>query len=949
MILRRPLAALFLLLGLLAPPLSAAPRPPAVWVFEQSDVRPDPAWRFGRLPNGMRYILRHNATPGGEVVVRMQIDAGSLDEADSERGYAHFVEHMAFQGSTHVREGEMVRLLERSGLAFGADTNAFTSFDTTTYHLDLPNNTPGLIDTALMLMRETVSELNFDPAVVARERGVVLSERRDRNTWAYRETVDRFAFNDPGAYYPRRMPIGTEETLNAATAQSLRAFWRRAYVPAKTTLVLVGDVDVAQVEAKIRAQFADWPAAPAAPQPDAGPIDPQDAGRTALYIDGALSEHLTIARRAPWRDEPDTWANRREALLRGIGIGIINRRLQHLARGDNPPFRAAHFGVSDIFRAGQETVLSIDAVDGQWRRALGAATTEVRRTLEQGVTPAEIAEYFANLRANTEASVARGDTLSTASLAQAALNLLRNDAIPSAPADSLRWLIEQEPTLTPQVVMAAVQRQIQPLDNPLIRFTGRQAPQGGSLALRSAWNEAASAPLPQGTTPPPVPFAYRDFGPAGQVVADQREPGLGIREIRFANGVRLNLRHTDLAHDSVLVSMAVDGGRMLATRDNPLAVEMTGMMGTGGLGRHSLDDLQSLTAGRQVGLGLSAGSETFDAAAATRPADLLLQLQLMAAMITDPGYRHEGELIFHQNANTMFTRLRATPGAALQSGLSGILSDQDPRFTLQPRGAFRALSFARLKRDITDRLTHGAIEIGIVGDVDEAQAIAAVAQTLGALPAREAEFRPYADQRQHPFTAQRTERQLTHTGPRDQALIDLVWPTRDDSDPEEKQVLNMLQRVVSIQITEGLRQRLGRSYAPSASSEPSRIWRGYGTFSIAASVDVADVALTRRVMAETVAALRDGPPSQDVMLRARAPLLETIDNALKGNAGWLALVERAQTRPDQIERHLRARERLLAVTPAQVQAAARRYLGEEAAVAVTVLPEPAATTVQATN
>lgn len=955
MMLRRFLAPLLCLLGIAglaalpgAPVLGAAtPGHPADqhagWVFETSDVRPDPAWRFGRLPNGMRYILRHNAMPQGEVVVRMQIDTGSLDETDTTRGYAHFVEHMAFQGSTHVREGEMVRLLERSGLAFGADTNAFTSFETTTYHLDLPNNTPALLDTALMLMRETATELTFAPTAVARERGVILAERRDRDTWQYRETLDRFAFTDPAAYYTRRMPIGTDETLNAATAQSLRAFWHRHYVPGNTTLIMVGDIDVAGTEAAIRAKFRDWAPAPVPRHPDAGPIDPGDAGRTGVYIDSALSEHLSITRRAPWRDEPDTWAARHEALLRNVGLGIINRRFQRMARRPSPPFRAASFGASDLFHAGRETALHIDSVDGQWRTALSAATAELRRALEQGVTQAEITEQFTNLRATTEATAARADTLPSAGLAQSALNLLRNDAIPSSPSEGLAWLRAQESSLTPEAVLAAVRRYTRSLDDPLIRFTGRQPPQGGAQALRAAWNAAAGAPLPAASQATPMAFAYTDFGPAGRVVDDKREAALGIREIRFANGVRLNIKHTDLVHDQVMVSLALDGGRMLATRDNPLAVEMVGAMATGGLGKHSLDDLQTLTAGRMVSLGMGAGAETFNAASATRPGDLLLQLQLMAAMITDPGYRLEAEAIFHQDANTMFTRLRATPGAALQSGIGGLLSDGDPRFTLQPVGAYRTRTFARLKQDIADRLAHGAIEIGIVGDVGEEEAIAAVAATLGALPPREEDFRPYADQRQRSFTARRGEQQLTHTGPRDQALIEMVWPTRDNSDPQEKQVLNLLQRVMHIQLTENLRQRLGRSYSPSASSEPSRIWPGYGTFSIAASVDVASLPLARRVMGETLAALRDHAPSDDVILRARAPLLESIDNALKTNSGWLGLVDRAQTRPDEIDRHLRARERLLAVTAAQVQAEARRYLRDEAVVAITVEPEPAGT------
>jgi zinc protease len=163
----------------------------------------------------VRYILRHNETPKGEVIVRMRFDVGSLDEGEKERGFAHFVEHMAFQGSTHVAQGEMVRLLERKGLAFGAHTNAFTTYETTTYHLDLPRNTPDLIDTALMLMRETASELTISPDSVSSERGVILSEKRDRNSWQYREAQDRFAFADP-------MPVMCNAARSAPTKR-----WRR--------------------------------------------------------------------------------------------------------------------------------------------------------------------------------------------------------------------------------------------------------------------------------------------------------------------------------------------------------------------------------------------------------------------------------------------------------------------------------------------------------------------------------------------------------------------------------------------------------------------------------------------------------------------------------------------------------------------------------------------------
>ncbi|RVU06437.1 insulinase family protein [Novosphingobium umbonatum] len=946
--------ALFLSASILAAPPMAVAAPtrslhhaaspkPAPWVFVKTDVAPDPGFRTGQLANGMRYILRHNETPKGEVLVRLAIAAGSLDEGENERGYAHFVEHMVFQGSTHVPQGEMIKLLERQGLAFGAHTNAFTGAETTTYHLDLPRNTPTLIDTALMLMRETVSELTIDPATVKRESGVILAEKRDRDSWQYREIVDRAAFADPQARYTNRMPIGTEESLKGATADGLRAFWRRNYVPSKAVLIVVGDVDVAQIEASIRARFADWPAAPAAPQPDAGPIDLANKGRSSIYLDPALSEHLAITRRSAWSKIPDSWANRREALLRAIGYGIINRRLQSIARSSNPPFRAAQFGTGNLYRAARETALHIDSIDGQWRRAMLAAVTAWRGAMEQGVTPAEVEEQLANLRAGAEAMTARAATQSNGALVDQALALVRFDAIPGVPADYLAFLRRTEPEITPDAVMAAVKRYAASLDDPLIRFTGRRAPDSGEAALRSAWNEAMAAPLTAAATKQAASFAYTDFGPAGSVISDRREPAFGIRQIRFANGVMLNLKHTDLAKDSILFSLKLDGGHLLATKDNPLAVEMTSMLASSGLGKHTTDELQTLNAGKAVSYGLGAGADAFGSVTTTRPADLLRQLQLQAALLTDPGYRPEAEAIFRQNVNTLFLRLRATPSSALQAEIGGILSDNDPRYSLQPVTAYRALTFAKLKRDIGDRLAHGALELALVGDVDEETAIRSVAQTFGALPLRETEFQPYPDAHQRSFTANRAPRQITHKGPADQALVEVVWPTRDDSDPQEKQVLNLLQRIIRLQLTENLRQKLGRAYSPSASSEPSRIWKDYGTFSIAASVDTGSVEIARQTIAQTVAELAQAVPSQDLMLRARQPLLETIDNALKTNGGWLSLTARAQSEPDQIERHLHARERLLALTADQVRDAATRYL-VKGGIEFIVTPEIAAKT-----
>ena len=951
---RRCLGAASLILALAAGHAHAQAPAPAgpVWGFETSDVAVDPAFHFGRLANGMRYIIVPNASPSGVAMVRMQIAAGSLDETDAERGLAHFTEHMAFEGSTHVPQGAMVPLLQRLGLAFGADTNAFTGHETTTYVLDLPKNDPKLLDTALMLFRETASELTFAPDAVARERGVVLAEKRDRDSWNYRDSQEQQAFFEPRARYGARMPIGEASVIEGATASQLRGFWAREYVPAKTTLVVVGDVDAASVEAAIRAHFADW--APQAaglaspPQPSAGPITAEDAGRTDVYLDPALPERITISRKGPYQPEADTQAQRQTCLLRRIGYGIINRRLQHLARGSRPSFRDAAFFTNDIFKAGRASHLVVDAISGQWRRAITDVGQVWRRAMADGFTPSEVAEQLANTREAEEHAAASADTRTDAALMNQAFALLHDQRIPSPPAESLARFNAFAPQITPQMVLAALKGEA--LDYaaqaPLIRFQGRLAPDGGAAAVRAAWDSAMTAPLPPQTDTGTPSFAYTSFGTGGRVVADTREAQLGIRQVRFANGVRLNIRHTDLARDQVLVSLALDGGDMLNTAGNPLATAMVGALANGGLGKHSQDDMQTLLAGHRVSAQLSAGPDVFAEGGATTPADLALQLQVMTALIVDPGYRAEGEAQYHLAINTMFQQLRATPGSALSTAIGGILSDKDPRFTLQPQHDYQTLTYARLKRDITDRLAHGAIEIGIVGDIEEDKAVALVAATLGALPAREGEFQPYADQRQRPFTADHTPRTLPHTGPANQALIDDVWLTRDDSDPVENIELNLLAQIETIQLTDGLREKLGKAYSPGASSQTSRVYKGYGTFAVSASVDVKDLGLTRAEIAASIAGLRDHPVSDDLLLRARAPLVQGIDNALKTNGSWLGLVARAQSQPDRIDRLTKAKARMLAITPAQLQATARRYLADAAMVDVAALPDVSAQTAQ---
>lgn len=938
-----PLALTTALAAQDTPPAAAvAEAPQPVWAFESSDVPVDPGFVFGRLDNGMRYAIRRNATPQGTAMVRMRIDSGSLEEREDERGLAHFLEHMAFNGSTGIPEGEMVKLLEREGLAFGADTNASTGFESITYMLNLPRNDAKLLDTALMLMRETASELTISDAAVERERGVILAERRDRAGFQQRNFEDNVAFIAPGARYASRLPIGTIASLESATAAQIRGLYERTYVPANTVLVVVGDYPVDEVEAAIRARFASWQPAPPPPEPVTGPIDITRKGLTDIHLDPALAEEVTLSRFTPWRDEPDTVSNRDAALVRRIGYGIINRRLARLARGEDAPFRGASFGTGDLFEDARLTSLSVSSADGEWRKGMLAAVREVNEALAYGFTRAELDEQLANLRTAYENAVKGAETRSHATFVNAALALAGDERVPSTP----QWQLEQferiAPTLTPEMVWQAVKADAAPLEEPLIRFEGRNPPEGGEAGLRSAFTQSMALPIAPPADNGPLAFAYTDFGTPGTIASDTTEPRLGLRQIRFANGVRLTLKPTTIREDRIAFTLSLDGGDLMNTREAPMRVALTDSLALGGLGKHSQDELSSVLAGRSVGLGLASAGDAFSTSGNTTRRDLALQMQVLAALLTDPGYRREGEERFRKGIENYFATLDSTPGRALGTALGGILSDNDPRFTLQPKEAFLALDYAGLKAAIGDRLASGAIELALVGDFDEAEAIAAVAATLGALPAREAAFNLREEARTRSFTATRGQRILTHKGEADQALLQWTWPTTDDSDLAETLRLGLLARVARIALTEKLREELGQAYSPSAGASNSRIYRDYGTFSLAVSVDVTQVEATRAAVDEVVAALRDSGPSADMIERARRPLLEEYDNALKDLGGWISLAARAQSDPERLDRWFAAPDLIRTITPADLQATAGKWLAAGSAVEVAVVPEASA-------
>lgn len=556
------------------------------WGVPLTDVTPDPSIRYGTLPNGMRYAIMRNALPKDGAALRLRFEFGSIGEAENERGLAHFIEHMAFNGSTNVAEGEMIKILERQGLKFGPDTNAATGFDTTTYMLDLPRAAGETLDTAMMLMREVAGEVKFDPKAVDRERGVILGERRVRDTFQLKQAEDQVAFQLPTTPYPDRFPIGTETVLRTATADTMRDLYHRYYRPEYATLVFVGDADPALIEAKIRARFGDWKGVGKAGTPLLrGIVDLKRPAEFDTYVHPAAATVVSKIAFRPWEDPADTLATRRDILIRSLAIAAFNRRIERLANAPGSVLLGGGMNDGETKKAALNVSLSIAAKDGAWKDALATSDQELRRALEHGFTAAELDLQRTDNIGRLKAAVQQANARTSQSLASAILQVVGEDDFVTTPAFRLAYYERVAPTVTPAEVNAAF-RKLWTGSAPLIHVSGKQ--EMDNKALAAAYSEsrklAVAAPKAQSA----VAFGYDSFGPAGKVVEDKTVADLGIRTIRFANNVRLNIKRTDFEAGRVSYTMRMAGGMLALPRDRPgLAMMISALSSVAATGKHS--------------------------------------------------------------------------------------------------------------------------------------------------------------------------------------------------------------------------------------------------------------------------------------------------------------------------------------------------------------------------
>ena len=939
-------AASFAVLTTAAPALAQAQvQPSDPWAHATSDIPVDSNVRFGVLPNGMQYAILRNATPAGQASLRLRIDAGSLMENDNQLGLAHFMEHMAFNGTTNIPENDLLRILERLGLAFGADTNAFTSFDQTAYLLELPRTNDETVDAALRIMREQVSEALMAPDAVDAERGVIEGEERMRNTPQMRVAKAQFGLIASGQRLANRLPIGDLNIIRTAPRDRFVEFYDAYYRPNRATFIAVGDFDVEVMEGKIRAAFESWtPKAADGPDPDLGQIA-ERGPETRILVEPGIQSSVDINWIRPPDLDPDTVAERRDNLIRNLGLAVLTRRLGELARADNPPFVSASASTASVFDSLSAGSVSASFNPGGLTRALETIEQEQRRLVQFGITQAELQREITDNRTRLQNAVTAAATRSTPALANGLLGAVNEGDVFASPATSLDLFNATVEGLTPEQVTAAV-RPVFEGQGPVVMVTSPVPIEGGEAAVTAALEASRQVAVTARADEAALEWPYTDFGTPTQPSARSEIADLGVTRVDFPNGVRLFVKPTDFRDNQILVNVRTGIGELALPADRVTAMTFANsVMGPGGTSRLTVDQLTRVLSGKTYSVNAALGTDAYSLGGATRPEDLQLQMQVLTAHLVDPGLRAAPFEQARSQHPAQLAQLRATPGGVLGRDLGELISSGDQRDATPSEEEVAAMSIEEIRAGVIEGRARGPIDIVMVGDVTVDAAIATVANTFGALPDRGAQAEPLPGSDVRRFPAPSAEPvQLKHEGPGEQAIGLIGWPTADAiGDKLEARQLAILNAVVQLRLNEEVREKLGISYGPGSAASSSPVFPGYGFLLMLAETRPESLPVLFSAFDSIAASLRDTPISDDELLRARAPAVESLRRSQADNSYWVSQLAEAGRKPETFDEIRSNISDLESVTPADIQRLARQYLAADKAWRLTITSDnPAA-------
>ncbi|WP_375291669.1 M16 family metallopeptidase [Qipengyuania sp.] len=917
------------------------------WIYRGSDVPPDQEWLFGEMPNGVRYAVRENGVPPGQVSIRVRIDAGSLYERDSEQGYAHLLEHLLFRESKYLGPAQAIPTWQRLGATFGRDTNAETTPTQTVYKLDLPNADPAKLDESIKLLSGMIRSPVLSTKNVKAEVPIVMAEKRERGGAAERQSELTRKTLFTGQLLADRSPIGTEETLSAARGRSVRAFYNRWYRPENVVVSIAGDFDRAELAAAVEKWFGDWKgrgkpvSAPDFGDPEApvGVDRDNPVGETAVSVEPDLPRAFTYAILRPWEQVEDTIAYNQGILRETLAQALINRRLEAKARAGGS-FLYAQVQQDKVSRSTDATFVSFAPLTEDWQSALTDVRAVVADALDRPPSEEEIAREIAELEQVFRSGVAERSVMPGSRLADDIVNAVDIREAVAAPETVLNVFLGMKDTITPQQMLDATRRLFA---GTVIRAVYNTPVMGEASPddVRAAMTRDVAPDTSARLSTKEIRFdTLPAIGEPGTITADAPIGVLDISRVDYANGVKALLWPSNAEPGRVAVKVRFGGGYRSLGDDDTAEASLGGLALVGsGVGPLGQEELDRISTGRKMGFDFTIEDGAFTFSAQTRPEDVADQLYLFAAKLAMPSWDPAPVIRAKAAATLAYQSYATSPAGVLGHELDGLERGGDPRYTAPTREQIAAVTPESFRAVWEPILKQGPIEVLVFGDFDRAKTLDALSKTFGALPPREP--LPQAMAARLPGYGEPGETAvLHHRGDANQAAAVVEWPGGGGvASIRESRQLQILVQLFNNRLLDAMREKAGASYAPVVQSDWPTDIQGGGRIRAIAQLQPKDVPIFFREAERIAQSLVSTPVTADELERVTEPLRQYVSRASTGNLFWLYQLEGA-TQDPRIIAYLRT---LLSdysrTSPEVMEALAQKYFSGVQPWRLAIVPE----------
>jgi len=922
----------------LVPLLAAAQQTPTTSLALSAPMPVDTAVRRGVLPNGLHYLIRRNGKPAKRAELRLVVRAGSILEDEDQRGLAHYVEHMAFNGTQHFPKQAIVSFLEKAGMRFGADLNAYTGFDETVYMLEIPTDTAALLATALDVMHEWASAITFDSTEFAKERGVVIEEWRTGRGADQRVRDRQMAVQFKGSRYADRLPIGSQESLHAAQRDAAVRFYREWYRPELMTVIAVGDFDSAAMERDITSRFA------ALRNPSNG------RPRTWYDIPGHAETRVVVATdkefpqsvaEVTWmlpRRPHDTVGAWRAALVADLYTGMLGQRLGELSQRGSTPFAFAFAGRSSLTPTRDAFTAAAVVKENRFTESLEAVLGELERANRLGFSATEFDRQKVGYTRAVERAVSEADKAESRSLADELLGFALDQGTIESPAQ-LQGLVRAYLDGITLAEVNAAARDWMPTGN---RFVAVAAPARADLvtpgdsALLAVFDRvrqaqvvayvdsAANAPL-VGT--PPTPGAVRRV----KTITD-----LGITEWTLANGIRVLLKPTDFKNDEVLLSGRRPGGLSRLDNADYHVVSLSRFV-LGGAGAFSENQLRRMLTGKVANADVSAGDYGDSAFGRASPKDLETMFQLLWLHATQPRLDTALFTAYRGMMKAAMQNSRNTPAQAFGDTMTVVMANYNPRVRLFQPEQLDSLDASRAFALYRARFADFAgWTFYLVGNFTLDGIKPLVERYLGSLPAH-GKPTTYVDRGIRPPAGVVTRVVRKGTDPKADTRIKFYGPFAYSY--ANRVEFDALLAVLEMRLRDVLREDKSGTYGVSVNGWGFSI--PYQRYSLSLDFESAPERVDELVgvaFAVLDSLKRLGPTAEELQ-KVKERFVRAHETALRQNGSWLDWMRDH----DEDGRDLHVIQRypamVQALTAAQLKAAAQRYLNTKQYARFTLLPE----------